>query len=55
MAVLVLPALASLWRASAAVPRPARLNEVAILNHLQPNRIAGKQAEHSTLQQMFLP
>jgi hypothetical protein len=34
------------------VPRPARLDDVEILKHLQPNPA---DSDHSTLQQMFLP
>lgn len=55
LVTLILPALFIPWQAVAAVPRPARLNDVEILKHLQPNPVVLNDPDNATLQQMFLP
>ena len=52
MGVFFIPFYHGQWVVSGAVTRPARLDDVEILKHLQPNPI---QSDHPTLQQMFLP
>ncbi|MDA7627842.1 c-type cytochrome [Verrucomicrobia bacterium] len=52
LGVLFIPFYHGQWVVSGAVTRPARLDDVEILKHLQPNPI---QSDYPTLQQMFLP